>query len=292
MELLMYYKFRGAISMKLKKFRGQHLLTDRNMLEKITRESGVCSGDNIIEIGAGTGLLTELLAEQAGLVKSFEIDRDFREILEELAKRYNNLEIIMHNFLAFQLVDFLKAQDKKWKVVANIPYNITSPIIEKLIEEGLPYITDIFLLVQKEVAQRITAKPGGKDYGRLTVYARFFFDTSMLFTVPPEVFTPPPRVDSALLRMKPKDNLPDVNPPVFFAVVAAAFAQRRKQIRNAVRNALPDAPGEQIDDILKKSGIDKQRRGETLSLDEFALLSRTVDEYSLTSGVRITTQTE
>jgi 16S rRNA (adenine1518-N6/adenine1519-N6)-dimethyltransferase len=273
--------------MKLKKYRGQHLLTDRNMLEKIVREAEVSPDDNVIEIGAGTGLLTELLAERAGMVKSFEIDRDFREKLEELSENFKNLEIIMHDFLSFDLSDFLSQQAKKWKVVANIPYNITSPIIEKLIEEGLPFITDIFLLVQKEVAQRITAKPGGKDYGRLTVYARFFFDTSLLFTVPPEVFMPPPSVDSALLRMKPRSETPDVNPATFFAVVASAFAQRRKQIRNAVKNALPGIGKDRIDEILEQAEIDKQRRGETLSLDEYAKLSRVVDQYSQSTGIQI-----
>jgi 16S rRNA (adenine1518-N6/adenine1519-N6)-dimethyltransferase len=285
-------KLSGGIVVKLKKYRGQHLLTDRNMLEKIVREASVSRDDDVIEIGAGTGLLTELLAENAGSVKSFEIDRDFRERLEELAGGYDNLEIIMHDFLSFRLADFLREQGKKWKVVANIPYNITSPIIEKLIEEGLPHFTDIFLLVQKEVARRITAKPGGKDYGRLTVYARFFFDTSMLFTVPPEVFTPPPSVDSALLRMKPLVETPDVNPRTFFAVVASAFAQRRKQIRNAVKNSLPGVDKDKIDEILEKAGIDKQRRGETLSIDEFAQLSRVVDQYSESMGIQVKNESQ
>jgi 16S rRNA (adenine1518-N6/adenine1519-N6)-dimethyltransferase len=292
--------------MKLKKSRGQHLLTDKNMLDKIIRESSVNMEDSVLEIGAGTGLLTELLVKNAGKVVSFEIDRDFEPNLRELEKSYKNLTIEMVDFLKYDLKGFFRknnahlnssspdknANCNKWKVVANIPYYITTPIIEKLIEDGKGCISDIYLLIQKEVAQRIVAKPGGKDYGRLTVYAQFFFDCKILFTVPPDVFVPPPTVDSAFIQMKPKDSVLDVNPPVFFGVVQAAFAQRRKQIRNAVKNSLPGLSQENIDKVFEISGIDKTRRGETLSLVEFARLSKTVDEMSKSTGIALKRETE
>lgn len=265
--------------MKLKKFRGQHLLTDTNMISKIVDTAGVAKGDSVIEIGAGTGILTRALARTAGRVISFEIDRDFRETLAELQEEFPGLSIRIEDFLQFPLLDFLSHSESRWRIVANIPYNITSPIIEKIINERHPNLIDSHLLMQKEVARRMVAPPGGKDYGRLSVFVQYFCNAKILLTVPPEVFTPPPQVESALLRMECKEDVGVLNSQIFFAVVKAAFEMRRKQLGNTLKNVAPGLSGDNLEMIFKKSNIDRQRRGETLSLEEFATIARVVDDY-------------
>jgi len=255
--------------MKLKKYRGQHLLTDKNIIRKIVRASGVTENDNVLEIGAGTGLLTQELASTGACILSFEIDRDFHEMLSNLTSLHQNLTVTYEDFLNFSLSNFLRADGRKWRVIANIPYNITSPIIEKIIKEGRSGLKDAYLLVQKEVAQRITAKAGQKEYGRLTVFTSFFCKASILFTVPPHVFTPPPKVDSALIRLELKEELPNVNTELFFKIVASAFQQRRKTIKNTLKQILPSYSTTMVENILLKAGIDPTRRGETLSTFEF-----------------------
>ena len=145
--------------------------------------------------------------------------------------------------MKFDLVNHLTEGFMKWRVVANIPYNITSPIIRKLVAARQTNLTDVHLLVQREVAERIVASPGGKDYGRLSVFCQFFCNSEILFIVPPDVFTPPPQVESALLRISFKDVVLKVNPRLYFAVVKASFANRRKQIRNNLKNVVPGLKG-------------------------------------------------
>lgn len=263
--------------MKLKKYRGQHLLTDVNMLNKIAGSANLSKSDHIIEIGAGTGLLTEILAETAEKVMSFEIDKEFEGELREMEAQHPNITLVFGDYMKWDMEDFLAKDEHKWRIVANIPYNITSPILEKLITEGRQYLTDAHILMQKEVAQRITAKPGTKDYGRLSVFVQYFCETKLLYTVPPTVFEPPPQVDSAVLYMKFKDyNEVQVNKKfesVFFNIVKASFALRRKQLQKTLRGALQGFSADEVKGILEKAGIDGTRRGETLSMAEFEKLA-------------------
>lgn len=266
--------------MKLKKYRGQHLLVDCNMLNKIAESAHINKDDHIIEIGAGTGLLTELLAEAAESVMSFEIDKEFEGELKGIESQHPNLKVIFGDFMKWDMEEFLEKDSNKWRIVANIPYNITSPILEKLIMEGRQHLADAHILMQKEVAQRITAKPGTKDYGRLSVFVQYFCEAKLLYTVPPTVFEPPPKVDSAVLYMKFKDYSElQVNKKfeaVFFNIVKASFALRRKQLQKTLRSALQGFTAEEVKGILERSGIDGTRRGETLSMEEFERIALTV----------------
>jgi 16S rRNA (adenine1518-N6/adenine1519-N6)-dimethyltransferase len=265
--------------MKLKKFRGQHLLTDANMIGKIVQSANLGRDDLVIEIGAGTGILTRQLAASAGRVLAFEIDNGFREGLKELERETTGLEVRMEDFLGFPLARHLEEHPGRWRIVANIPYNITSPILEKVINERRPNLLDTHLLMQREVARRMTAPPGSKDYGRLSVLAQFFSRPEILFTVPPDVFTPPPQVESALLRMTFRDELLKVNSRLYFAVVKAAFEQRRKQLGNTLKNIVPGFSGPVQEEVMERAGIDRQRRGETLGLKDFETLSNCIEDY-------------
>lgn len=259
--------------MHLKKSRGQHLLPDKNMLRKIVNSADVKLDDNIIEIGSGTGLLTEILAKNARKVIAFEIDRSFENNLRSLSEKYSNIEIRFMDFLKWDIVKFMKNEPGKWRVMGNIPYNITSPIIEKLIEEGRENLTSAHLLVQKEVAKRIVSPPGSKEYGRLSVFVQFFADIEILFNIPPSVFIPPPKVHSSLisikfrnLQEKYRDN--DFQ-KTFFTIVRAAFVKRRKQVHKALRGSIPEFDNERIKEMLEDLDVDPARRGETLSIDEY-----------------------
>ncbi|MCD4782608.1 MAG: 16S rRNA (adenine(1518)-N(6)/adenine(1519)-N(6))-dimethyltransferase RsmA [Candidatus Eremiobacteraeota bacterium] len=259
--------------MHLKKYRGQHLLPDKNMLAKIVNSANIKPDDNIIEIGPGTGLLTEILAQKAGKVIAFEIDRDFENNLRLISEKHQNLEVRFIDFLKWDIAEFMEGEAGKWRVMGNIPYNITSPIIEKLIEKGRENITDVHLLIQKEVAQRIVSPPGVKEYGRISVFVQFFADVKILFNIPPSVFIPPPKVDSSLISIKFKDLQEKYRgrdfQKTFFTIVRAAFEQRRKQLQKALRGSIPGFDSERTKEILEGLGMEPKRRGETLSVDEY-----------------------
>lgn len=267
--------------MHLKKHRGQHLLTDKNLIFRIIREAEISNDDRVIEIGSGTGLLTEALARNAGEVLTFEIDPDFKGNLVQLEDKYDNLRVVMDDFLDFPLEEFLEKRKTTWRIIGNIPYNITTPIIEKIIGEMTENIRDVHLMIQKEVARRISALPGGKDYGRLTVFVKFFFEPEILFTVGPDVFVPPPSVDSAFLRLNVKDTLPDADLSICLNTVRAAFAHRRKQIFNSIRKSgLINLDKSKLRKALRESGIDGARRAETLSLEEFIRLAKAINRQA------------
>jgi len=280
---LNYYNKEGAVKaqrtgiMRLKKYRGQHLLADRNMLLKIVESAHIGKNDNIIEIGAGTGLLTTLLAERAGRVISFEIEREMKNKLRKLENHHSNLTVRMEDFLKWDMTKFLEEDENRWRVVANIPYNITSPILEKLMKEGRKRLIDAYILMQKEVARRIISPPGTREYGRISVFVRYFAESEILFDVPPEVFIPPPKVDSSLLHIKFGDVVFFEDnkslEKLFFMVVKASFSQRRKQIHKAIRGVIPGLSREQVKKVLEESGIDPKRRGETLDIQEFKKLA-------------------
>lgn len=264
---------------------GQNFLVDANTLAKIVEAAPVGPGDQVLEIGAGLGVLTQALANAVGAggqVVTVEVDRDLLPALAETVADTPQVKIVPADALALQWPAFAAqhfahaSQPHGIKAVANIPYNITSPLLTGLLDEKALFGV-IVLLVQKEVAQRLSAPPGSPDYGALSVFAQFHARVQTVGIVSRRVFLPAPDVDSAIVRLTPHP-LPPVDvadPAQFFAVVRAAFGQRRK----ALPNALSGDPAlgwtrERANDALALAGIDPQRRGETLSLAEFAALAR------------------
>lgn len=257
---------------------GQNFLHDFNIVEKIVLSTGVTQEDTVIEVGPGLGVMTQCLAKIAKKVIVVEIDKKLIPVLEYIKSRYGNIEII-HS-------DILKLDNKKdildpycsgnVKVVANLPYYITTPIIMKFLEEDLDQIESLTFLVQKEVAERMTAKPGGKEYGSLSVAVGYFAEGKILFNVPPTVFTPKPEVDSSVIELKIRKESPYYlkDKAFFFKIVKAAFSQRRKTLANSIaNNSYLGLSREDVYSALEKMGKDSNIRGETLSGEEFALLS-------------------
>lgn len=261
-----------------KKSLGQNFLIDTNILHNIVDAAHLDKSRAVIEIGPGIGALTEQLCRAAGRVIAIEIDQRLLPILGDTLAPYDNVEVVHGDVLELDLAalfrDKLKGYEKV-SVVANLPYYVTTPILMKLLEERLS-LENIVVMIQKEVAERIAAKPGTKDYGSLSVAAQFYAETEVAMVVPASVFIPRPNVDSAVIRLKIRDV-----PPVeveeeglFFRVVRACFAQRRKTLLNNLMSGLFDKTRkEEVIQMLADLGIEPSRRGETLSIEEFAQLA-------------------
>lgn len=265
-----------------KKSLGQNFLIDPNILKGIVRHSEVDEECYVIEIGPGMGSLTEQLAKIAKNVLAFEIDSRLIPILQESLEAYSNIEIIHEDFLKADLIKILQERDwlnKPIHIVANLPYYITTPIIMKIIELGLPFET-ITVMMQKEVAERIGADPGTKDYGSLSIALQYYTEAEVVMSVPRSVFIPQPNVDSAILKLtRRKSKLFDLmDEDLFFRVVRFSFAQRRKTLANNIGSHAAEwgMTKEQLLTLCENEGIDPKRRGETLSLAEFAQLSNAV----------------
>ena len=262
-----------------KKSLGQNFLIDTNILRNIVDKANLTSESAAIEIGPGIGALTEQLAKVAKKVMAFEIDQRLLPILEDTLSSYPNTKIIHNDVLKADIKAAIEenlSDCEDIMVVANLPYYVTTPIIMKLLEENLP-IRGIVCMLQKEVADRIAAQPGTKDYGSLSIAIGYYTTAETAMIVPKTVFIPQPNVDSAVIRLikrdKPAVDVKDEQ--FFFNVVRISFAQRRKTLLNNLQNGLPEGKEkkEQILKALEKAGIDPQRRGETLSIQEFGLLS-------------------
>lgn len=262
----------------LKKSLGQNFLIDRNILDKIVQAACLDQTKGALEIGPGIGALTEKLAQTAGKVTAVEIDSRLIPILREVLAPYPNTEVVHGDVLKADLRALFAerfAGIGKVSVVANLPYYVTTPIIMKLLEERLP-LEHIVVMIQKEVAERMAADPGGKDYGSLSVAVQYYCEPELVCTVPHTVFIPQPNVESAVIRLKVRDEPPveTKSESLFFEVVQASFAQRRKTIANNLKARFFDKENrEDLMQILQRAGIDPARRGETLSLEEFARLS-------------------
>ncbi|MDP4157517.1 MAG: 16S rRNA (adenine(1518)-N(6)/adenine(1519)-N(6))-dimethyltransferase RsmA [Bacillota bacterium] len=263
-----------------KKSLGQNFLIDTNILKRIVDFAGLNEEETgAIEIGPGIGALTEQLARASKKVVAFEIDQRLLPILAETLSPYSNVKVIHQDVLK---ADVAKVMDEEFSdvkdvmVVANLPYYVTTPIIMKLLEEHLP-IRGIVVMLQKEVADRISAKPGTKDYGSLSIAIQYYTKAETVMIVPKTVFVPQPNVDSAVIRLtRLEEPAVQVKDEIFFfQVTRASFAQRRKTLLNNLTSQLPDGKQkkEEILAALHTSGIDPSRRGETLSLEEFARLS-------------------
>ena len=262
-----------------KKSLGQNFLIDTNVLNRIVDFAEMSSETAAIEIGPGIGALTEQLAKRAKKVIAFEIDQRLLPILGETLEPYDNVKIIHSDVLKAnvkQVVEEEFEKDQDIMVVANLPYYVTTPILFKLLEEQLP-IRGIVVMLQKEVADRIAAAPGTKDYGSLSIALQYYTEAETVMIVPRTVFVPQPNVDSAVIRLTKREK-PAVmvqDEAFFFEVVRASFAQRRKTLMNNLVNNLQGIPKDKelLEQTLQEAGIDPKRRGETLSIEEFGRLS-------------------
>ncbi len=253
---------------------GQNFLTDKNVLRTIAEAADAQNG--VLEIGPGFGVLTQELALSSKKVVSIEIDKRLLPILDCTVGSFDNVKIINSDVIKTDLRKLIETEfnGEKISVAANLPYYITTPIITMLIEQKLP-IKNIVVMVQKEVADRIAAAPGSKDYGAISVLCQYYTHPTVVTKVPAGAFVPPPKVDSAVLRLSVCDE-PNVrvnDEKTFFKVVKAAFAQRRKTLLNCLANGSFGMSKQEISDMLEKIAIAPNVRGETLGLEEFARIS-------------------
>lgn len=267
--------------MKAKKKYGQNFLDSKELLEKIRIETNINNEDNIIEIGPGRGYLTDMLVNNSKDVIAFEIDDDLIPHLNNRFGIKDNFTLIQGDFLEIDLKNILN--DKKYKVIANIPYYITSPIISKLFEYK-NNIDSIYIMVQKEVADRITAVPHTKDMGILTHAVQFYADANYLFTVNRELFDPIPNVDSAFIEINLyKNNKYEniIDEEIYFKYIKQGFSQKRKTLVNNLSKIIDK---NDIINILQEIGLNKNARAEELSIDKFIeliiLLEKRKNEYS------------
>ena len=258
-----------------KKF-GQNFLTDDNVLDEIVEAAGVCGEDHVIEIGPGLGTLTKRLAEKAGHVTAIEIDRQMIPVLDEVLAGYDNTRVICADVLKTDMQEIAGAYPgENVKVVANLPYYITTPIVTGLLESGVHY-KSITVMVQTEVAERMQTGPGSKEYGALSLAVQYYSRPEIIIDVPPESFYPMPGVSSSVIRLdlyeEPPVSVKD--PDKMFGIIKASFMQRRKTLSNALQNN-PDThiPREKTEEILNGLGLDLKIRGEALTLEQFAAFS-------------------
>lgn len=252
-----------------KKF-GQNFLLDDNILNNIANLGDINEDTLVIEVGVGAAALTKKTALKAGKVLGYEIDDTLKEPLKEILKDYNNIDIIFDDFLKRNVKEDIKKYDyKRIVVVANLPYYITTPIITKFIEENIN-VEKIIVMVQKEVADRFSAKPGSKDYNSLTIFLNYYFEVKKAFVVSRNVFYPKPNVDSAIVVFKKLENKLKVNnADKFFSLVKDAFKQKRKTLKNNLKGY----DIEKIDNILKKYNKDINFRAENITIEEFINIS-------------------
>ena len=270
-EIIQKYEF-----MFQKKF-GQNFLIDTHVLEKIISAAGITKNDCVLEIGPGIGTMTQYLAENAGHAVAVEIDRNLIPILKETLADYDNVTVINEDILRVDIKALAEEYNggKPIKVVANLPYYITTPIIMGLFESGVP-IDNITVMVQKEVADRMKEGPGSKDYGALSLAVQYYAEPEIVANVPPNCFIPRPNVGSAVIRLTRHKEMPvEVkDPALMFKIIRASFNQRRKTLQNGLGNA-PELPytKEQIAAAIAEMGLTPTIRGEALSLAQFAQLS-------------------
>lgn len=275
-EILQKYQFNFQ-----KKF-GQNFLIDTHVLEKIIRAANITKDDMVLEIGPGIGTMTQYLAEAAGKVIAVEIDKNLIPILEDTLSAYDNVRVINDDVLKVDLKKLADEENggKPVKVVANLPYYITTPIIMGLFENGVP-VESITVMVQKEVADRMQTGPGNKDYGALSLAVQYYADPYIVANVPPNCFMPRPKVGSAVIRLtrheKPPVEVEDEK--LMFDIIRASFNQRRKTLVNGLNNSDKiSLPKEVITQAVEQLGRGAGVRGEALSLEEFAKLTNYIKQ--------------
>ena len=275
-EVLQKYNFNFQ-----KKF-GQNFLIDSHVLDKIIAAAEITKDDFVLEIGPGIGTLTQYLAEAAGKVTAVEIDQNLIPILGDTLSAYDNVEVINEDVLKVDLEALAqeKNQGKPIKVVANLPYYITTPIIMGLFESGVP-LDSLTVMVQKEVAMRMQSGPGSKDYGALSLAVQYYAEPYLAANVPPNCFMPRPNVGSAVIRLKrfAKPPVEVKDEKLMFRLIRASFNQRRKTLQNGLTNSPELAfPKETIAEAIAELGVSATIRGEALTLEQFAALSNILSE--------------
>lgn len=273
-DLLKKYNF------TFKKSLGQNFLIDVNILENIIEHAGITNTSGVIEIGPGIGSLTEQLALHANKVIAYEIDQRLHPLLTESLKPYKNVQLIFQDILDANVHEDIEKYLPHMTdihIVANLPYYITTPIIMELLAAQLP-IKRLTIMIQKEVAERMGAQPNTKDYGSLSVAVQYYTEAKIVMDVSRHVFMPKPNVDSSVLTLTLREH-PPVNvtdETYFFSLVRACFAQRRKTLRNNLVSYFKEQlPREIVGQTIEQADIDSQRRGETLTMEEFARLANT-----------------
>jgi len=265
---------------KFTKSLGQNFLTDESVLTDIVSGAAVDDNDMVIEIGPGIGTLTRVLLEKAKVVNAVELDSKLIHILEQELKEYSNLNLIHNDALKLDY-DELIGEEKSVKIVANLPYYITTPIISHLLTGGYKF-KSLTVMIQKEVAERIAAKEDCKQYGALSLLVQYYCDVEVIRKVPPTSFIPQPKVDSLVIRMDRLDT-PKVKPKsieLFFMIIRQSFNMRRKTLWNSLKGLKLSA--ESMTEAFEAAGIDPIRRGETLSIFEFSKLSDCI--YDISEG--------
>ena len=252
---------------KMSKKLGQNFLIKRGIVDEIVHAAELSPGEPVLEVGPGIGTLTQGLAQSGADVTAIELDRRLLEVLDTTLASYDNVRIVHGDVLKLDVPTIMN--HKPFKVVANLPYYITTPIIMSLLESKLP-IERLVVMVQKEVALRMVAKPGTKDYGALSVAVQYYTEPDIVLDVPPKSFLPAPAVTSSVIRCVLRDKPPVdvIDEKLFFRVVKAGFAQRRKTFSNTMKTT--GLSKDRIEELLAKANIDGQRRGETFTLQEFA----------------------
>ena len=254
---------------------GQNFLIDENVVRQIVEAAELSEADTVLEVGPGIGTLTQGLAESKAKVVTVELDTRLLPVLATTLEGYDNVRVVHGDILKVNIMEEVGAPE--FKVCANLPYYITTPIIFALLEKRLP-MERLVAMVQKEVAERMAAQPGGKDYGALSVAIQYYTEPEIACIVPPTSFIPAPAVDSAVIVCKRRSKPPVevCDEALFFRVVKAAFSLRRKMLSNSLKNM--GIKGEQVAKWLELAGVDGKRRAETLSLEDFAKLTNSFNE--------------
>lgn len=272
-------RFLEELGIDAKKGLSQNFLIDGNILRKTIKAAGIHRGDHVLEIGPGPGALTECLLDEGVEVTAIEIDRPFAQALKRLLSDHARLHIYCEDFLKFPVNNYLSTLGKKVKVVANLPYHITTPILTKLLPMH-PSIESVTIMVQREFAKRMTALPGSSDYGSFTVFAAFYSQPTYCFTVEPSCFYPRPTVQSAVVHCRLRTPPLSDTAEAFFTMTRTAFQQRRKMLRTSLK---PLYASEKVEQALDDIGISPHIRPEELSLDQFLTL---FDKLSYDGGSR------
>ncbi|MEW8974436.1 MAG: 16S rRNA (adenine(1518)-N(6)/adenine(1519)-N(6))-dimethyltransferase RsmA [Tissierellaceae bacterium] len=253
---------------------GQNFLIDGNIVRNIVKGADITKEDYVLEIGPGIGTLTEELALNAKKVVAVELDRSLLPVLDETLGKYDNIEIIHGDILKLDIEEIIreKLDGRSIKVVANLPYYVTTPIIGKLLEDSLD-IQAIVVMVQKEVADRMVAGPGTKSYGSLSVFVNFYSNPEILLIAPKTVFMPQPKIDSAVIKLNIRKELTDIDREKFFKVVKAGFSKRRKTILNCLSSYGFELDKDTIRQALEDVNIDPRERAENLLIEDFINIS-------------------
>jgi len=265
---------------RCRKSMGQNFLADANIVNKIVSSASVEKDDVVVEIGPGLGVITQAAAVMAKSVIALELDRSLPPILEETLQGLDNVYVVTGDAMETNFDDMVKGiagHGGQYKIIANLPYYITTPLIMRLIKSRFNMSLCV-VMVQQEVAERMAALPGGKDYGALSVAVQYHTEVQYLFKVPRTVFIPRPEVDSAVVMLTTRPSPPVETPDeeLFFKIVRGSFGQRRKTLLNSLGAAFSDIPWEKLKGLLQNAGIDPLRRGETLNLEEFAGIAREI----------------